>query len=177
MKSIIPIIIAALWASNSVSAQTKTISMSEVEARTENSIYKYFEKGSQDGYTGYLTASYPNGNLITKQNFVDGVGEGTWYNYYENGNVREEGTYENNLVQGPHKTYYENGNIESEGTYTDWRIRVGTWKYYNNQGQLVEEIDYGTEGDFRDVESYYKNGDISKSFYQKQLDKVKEFKQ
>lgn len=143
------------------------VSMGETEGKIVNGVYKYYKKGEDKPFTGILYATYPSGKILSRQEFVDGVGQGTWINYYENGNFKEVGTYEQNKVEGAIKKYYENGQLKSEGTYREWRIRVGEWKYYSTKGELTKTVNHGKKGDFRDVESYYKNGDISKSFYDK----------
>lgn len=143
------------------------ISMGETEGKVVDGVYRYYKKGEKKPFTGILYATYPSGNMLSRQEFVNGIGQGTWINYYENGNFKEVGTYEQNRVEGAIKKYYENGQLKSEGTYREWRIRVGEWKYYNEKGELTKTINHGKKGDFRDVEYYYKNGDISKSFYEK----------
>jgi len=145
------------------------LSMAEVEGQYIEGVYRYIQKGEKEPYTGYLYAKYDNGNFNSYQYFVEGIGQGTWYNYYENGNVKEEGTYKDNRVEGAIKKYYTNGKLKSEGTYREWRIRIGVWKYYNESGELLKTEDYGQKGDYRDVEEYYKNGEISDAFYQKLL--------
>jgi len=139
--------------------------MSEVEGRRSNGMYRYYAKGSSEPFTGILTANYDSGELFTRQEYVDGVGEGFWINYYKNGQVKEIGTNVQDQTIGPIKKYYEDGVLASEGTYKYWRIKVGVWKYYNNKGELSRTEDYKDKGSLEDVIAYYKRGDISTSWY------------
>ncbi len=141
-------------------------SMSEVTGQRSDGMNRYFENGISQPFEGILYATYDNGNFKSWQEFQKGIGEGHWINFYENGNMSEWGTYEQSKVQGPIRKYYESGVLKSEGIYRDWRVRIGVWKYYNRDGELVKTEDYGTLGDFRDVEAYYQSGQISERWYQ-----------
>ena len=61
---------------------------------------------------------YYNGQLETKENYIDGLEDGLW------------------------KTYYENGQLKDIGNYIKGR-EVGIWKYYYDNGQLDHEEDNG----------------------------------
>ncbi len=159
-----------------LSAQTTKLSMDEVEGRQEVSmddvtgkstdgVYRYYAKGATKPFTGILYANHPNGEVNSWQQFVDGIGEGEWINYYDNGNYREIGNYDQNKVTGPIKKYYRNGVLQAAGNYKDWRIRIGEWKYYDEQGNLVKTEDYGTKGSIMEVQEYYDRGDIPFSWY------------
>ncbi|MDX1463095.1 MAG: hypothetical protein R3359_08565 [Marinirhabdus sp.] len=103
----------------------------------------YYEKGSDTPYSGILYGKFSNGKYLSIQEYKDGVGNGTWVNYYENGNLKEVGTYRNNLVEGPIKQYREDGSLKAEGTYKHWRKKVGVWRYYDSKGNLTRQSEYG----------------------------------
>ncbi len=148
-------------------AAIREFSMSEVTANSSDGTYRYYKEGEAEPFTGVLYAQWENGNFKSRQEFIDGVGEGKWINYWPNGNLKEVGTYQQNIVEGPIKKYYESGKLKASGNYKDWRIRIGEWKYYKESGELTLTENYGTKGDFRDVEEYYKSGQISKEQYLK----------
>jgi len=148
---------------------SRELSMNETTAKTIDGVYRYYAKGESKPFTGILYAKYPNGQFISRQEYVDGVGQGFLINYYENGNLKEVGNYEQNRVEGAIKKYYENGNLKAEGTYRDWRIRVGEWKYYNEKGEFIKTVNHGKKGDYRDVKAFYESGNISKKYYEKLL--------
>jgi antitoxin component YwqK of YwqJK toxin-antitoxin module len=143
----------------------KEAAMSEVTGKTSAGVYRYYMKGESEPFTGVLYARHDNGNYASWQEYVDGVGQGTWINYYRNGNYKEVGTYRQNRVEGPIKKYYEDGTLKAEGTYKDWRVRVGKWKYYDEKGQLTKIEDYGKKGSLQDVNAYYERGEISYAWY------------
>ena len=148
-------------------AAERELTMGQVSGSSADGTYRYYKPGEQQPFTGVLYARYDNGNYKSRQEFVAGVGQGTWINYWENGNLKEAGTYNQNRVEGPIKKYYPSGVLMAEGTYKEWRVRVGIWKYYNEEGKFLKTENYGQKGDLRDVEELYKKGDISKSWYRK----------
>ncbi len=161
----------AISVSQEISAQATTVSaereitMSATTANSSSGAYRYYKEGETEPFTGILFARYANGNYKSRQEFVDGIGQGTWINYWPNGNLKEAGSYNQNKVEGPISKYYENGQLKAKGNYKDWRIRIGEWEYYDESGQLILTEDYGSKGDFRDVLAYYKSGQISEERY------------
>lgn len=145
------------------------VSMADTYQERKDGAYRYFKKGEEKPYDGVLFGKYANGNYLSVQEFKNGLGEGTWINYYENGNLKEVGTYQKNKVAGPIQKFYPSGKLQAKGTYREWRIRVGEWIYYDEKGNEIKRENYGKKGDFRDVEDYYKRGDISKSWYEQIL--------
>lgn len=145
----------------------KELPMSQVNGKSSEGTYRYYEKGEKEPFTGVLYAKYDNGNYSSWQEYVDGVGEGMWINYYQNGQYKEIGTYVRNQVEGPIKKFYSNGQLKAEGVYKDWRIRVGKWSFYDKSGVLKTTRDYGTKGSIEEVESYYERGEISYAWYSK----------
>ncbi|ADR22275.1 hypothetical protein MATR_00840 [Marivirga tractuosa] len=148
----------------------ESLSMNEVTANSSDGTYRYYAKGAREPFTGILFSKFPNGQYDSYQQFVDGVGQGQWVNFYENGNYKEIGNYEQNKVTGPIKKFHENGELAEEGIYKDWRIRIGKWKFYNPEGKLIDSVDYGEKGSIVEVQEYYDKGDISFSWYRSILD-------
>jgi len=141
------------------------ISMDDITGKNTDGIYRYYEKGATKPFTGILFSNHPNGQINSWQNFIDGIGEGEWINYYDNGNYKEVGNYEQNKVAGSIKKYYQNGKLKAEGTYKDWRIRIGEWKYYDESGNLSRTENYGEKGSIEEVKAYYGRGEIPYSWY------------
>ena len=120
------------------------ISMSETYEKPYKVGSVYFQKGSSEPFTGILFGKYDNGRYLTMQEYVDGIGNGKWVNYYQDGSLKEIGTYVNNLVEGPISKFYPNGTLKAKGTYKHWKIKVGKWFYYDETGKLSKTIDYST---------------------------------
>ena len=173
MTTLIKILLCIGFASSLQAQQTsisaeEEISMSQANASSKDGTYRYYKNGESKGFTGILYTKYNNGNYLTRQEYKDGLGEGTWINYWPNGNLKEVGAYQKNKVEGPITKYNQNGDMIAKGHYKDWRIRVRHWKYYDDDGNLIKTENYGSQGDFRDVEDFYQKGEISEYRY-KQL--------
>ena len=149
----------------------REISMAEVDANSTSGTYRYYAKGESEPFTGILFGRHDNGQLASWQEYVNGVGQGKWINYYENGNKKEEGNYNQNRVEGPIKKFYEDGSLMAQGTYKDWRVKVGKWTYYKPDGSLETVKDYGQKGSIEEVQQYYDRGEISYSWYSSILKK------
>lgn len=149
----------------------RAVSMNNANGKTTEGIYRYYVKGEDKPFSGILFAQYPNGNVLSRQEFVQGVGQGRWINYYENGNLKEVGHYEQNLVQGAITKYYPDGQIKAKGTYKDWRIKIGVWEYYDQKGNLKNTKNYGEQGSIEEVQEYYNRGEISSTWYNSILTK------
>ena len=119
---------------------------SEPMSNTYQKPYKlgsiYYKKGTKVPFTGTLYGRYSNGNLMTTQEYVNGIGNGKWVDYDPLGNKVCEGTYKNNKVEGPVTFFYENGSIKSKGFYLHWKRPIGIWKYYDKKGKLVHKMTY-----------------------------------
>ena len=145
--------------------QRQEISMDDIFGKRVDGVYRYYENGATEPFTGILFSNHPNGQIHSWQHFVDGIGEGEWINYYDNGHFREIGNYNQNRVEGPIKKYHRNGELEAAGTYKEWRIRIGEWKYYDESGKLTRTENYREKGSIEEVKAYYNRGDIGYSWY------------
>uniref|UniRef100_UPI00404986BD toxin-antitoxin system YwqK family antitoxin n=1 Tax=Flavobacterium sp. TaxID=239 RepID=UPI00404986BD len=121
----------------------KMIPMSAtVQKKDKLSNYLYYERGSNEPYTGILYGKYGNGNFLTMQEYKDGLGNGYWIDFDPEGNMECKGTYINNKVEGPVTFYYEDGSIKSKGQYLHWKKPTGKWIYYDKKGNVVHEMYY-----------------------------------
>lgn len=149
--------------------QRQERSMSEVSGKMDRGGYRYYAAGASTPFSGVLYSKHSNGQISSWQEYEDGIGQGTWINYYENGNFKEIGHYEQNRVEGEIRKFHPNGELKAKGTYKDWRIKIGLWEYYDNAGRLVKTADYGERGNIEEVQEYYRRGEISYSWYAKIL--------
>ena len=120
---------------------TEMYAMAETEVKYTNG-QKYYLKGSNKPYTGFLYAKYDNGELMSVQQFKNGVGNGVWINYDPDGIKECQGTYVDNRLEGPVTFFYEVGSIKSIGQYREWKRPIGLWKYYDRKGNVVSSITY-----------------------------------
>ena len=75
-----------------------------------------------------LESYYPNGQINSEENYIDGKKDGKWTWYYENGQIQIEGNYIDGKRDGKWTWYYENGQIQIEVNYID--------------GEPIETIEY-----------------------------------
>ena len=112
---------------------------------------------------GHWKYFYPNGILMSEENYTNGALHGEQFVYYPNGKVTkfsqyklglldgisskysskgiliEEITYKNNKPNGLAKYFELNGNLKETGFYKDGK-REGKWEYYLD-GEIASEKD------------------------------------
>ncbi|RZS99466.1 toxin-antitoxin system YwqK family antitoxin [Aquimarina brevivitae] len=103
---------------------------------------QYFENGKKKPYTGILYGKYDNGQLMTLQEYTDGIGNGTWVQFNPDGTKQEQGTYKENRVEGPVTQYWEDGSVKAKGYYRHWKQPIGKWTYYDRKGNIVHTMTY-----------------------------------
>ena len=104
--------------------------------------YQYFQNGSDQPYTGVLYGKYDNGQIMTLQEYTDGIGNGIWIQFNPDGTKDEQGTYVENRVEGPVIRYWEDGSIKAKGQYRHWKQPIGKWIYYDREGNVVHTMTY-----------------------------------
>lgn len=122
--------------------QQRMVSMNETIEKPYKVGSIYYKSGESAPFTGVLFGKYSNGQYLSIQEYKNGIGNGTWINYYEDGTTKEIGTYVDNRVEGPIEMFYPNGVLKARGTYAHWRKKVSKWSYYDVNGILVEEVTY-----------------------------------
>lgn len=113
---------------------------------------------------------YPDGTIMSEENYVNGKLEGVQIIYYQDGKVTEFATYKNGLLDGVISKYSSkgilieevvykkgllnglakyfelNGNLKETGSYRNG-LRVGQWEYYMD-GEVATEKDLKEENKF-----------------------------
>ena len=103
---------------------------------------RYYLRGADTAFTGILYGRYDNGELMTIQEYEDGLGNGSWVQFNPDGTKSEQGTYRSNRVEGPVVRYYEDGSVKARGQYLHWKRPIGDWTYYDRQGRVVHTQRY-----------------------------------
>lgn len=122
--------------------QTPMITMAQTTTLPYKLGNRYYERGSDKPFTGILYGRYANGQLLTMQEYVDGIGNGTWVDFDPQGRKERQGTYVNNRVEGPVTLYYESGAIKAKGQYRHWKQPIGEWIYYDEKGNVAHKMTY-----------------------------------
>ena len=144
---LLPLLLLPLSACSQPAAMPDTtdqrmLPMSATTQRLADEGYRYYEAGSREPYTGILYGKYENGEFLSVQEYVDGIGNGFWIDFDPMGRMECKGTYINNRVEGPVTFYYESGAIKARGQYRHWKRKIGKWTYYNEAGEVVHTMTY-----------------------------------
>ncbi|ARV08509.1 hypothetical protein BTO05_02185 [Winogradskyella sp. PC-19] len=125
MKTLLSFSLVMLFMSSGLSQEQKLVSMSNTYQKAYKLGSKYYKTGSDKPFTGVLYGKYDNGNYMTMQEYVDGVGNGKWIDFDPYGRKVCEGTYKDNKVEGPVTFFYEDGSVKSKGQYLHWKRPIG----------------------------------------------------
>lgn len=91
------------------------------------------------------THYYRNGQKYMEGRYENGLRDSTWTAWLDDGRLWSKGDYQNGKEEGAKIVFHDNGVLFYEGWYTAGK-RTGEWRFYDNSGQLIQTIDYGTEG-------------------------------
>ena len=125
-----------------------------------------------------------NGNLSASCNYVYGERTGDYLDYYEDGTLREKTPYDRGSINGLQEVYHENGKLSHTREYKNGK-RHGKMTFYSEDGE-IEHFRYYHQGTViaysylntdgvevkripisdqtAKIESYFKNGKISRSY-------------
>ncbi|WP_218598749.1 toxin-antitoxin system YwqK family antitoxin [Polaribacter sp. NJDZ03] len=84
---------------------------------------------------------YPDGIIMSEENYKKGKLHGAQIIYYQDGQVTEFSNYKNGLLDGVKTTYASNGVLIEELTYKNGEL-TGLAKYFELDGKLLETGNY-----------------------------------
>ena len=112
------------------------------EIINENNLFKreglFFNKFTNELFTGSVEFKYKNGKIRSRGSFKMGKEEGYWEDYNEDGSFFSKGNYINGKPHGNFKFYHENGILEEEGDFI-FGIKTGNWNTYWDNVNLKKE--------------------------------------
>ncbi len=76
-----------------------------------------------------------------RDNFLYGVYDGIYKEYYETGILKEKITFVNGTYEGLYSEYYPNGKIYFKCYYKDLKLD-GLYEEYSNSGALIKFYNY-----------------------------------
>lgn len=79
---------------------------------------------------------FENGQLQSRQPFLNGFMAGTAQEYFPSGKLHKETTYVRNVLLGPFRELREDGTLVVSGQYRNGK-QSGVWTYYQEDGQTV----------------------------------------
>ena len=85
-----------------------------------------FHVANKEVFKGFVTYFYPEGSILKKEKYKDGLLDGPYKEYYPTGEVKVEGVYGEGFKQRAWKIYYKTGKIKTKGKYRNDE-KVGEW--------------------------------------------------
>lgn len=106
---------------------------------------------------------WPNGNLQSEIEFINGRASGSFQTYYENGQAEEKGTWKGRFYTQSFTRWHPNGNLAQEKTFNGSGRTDSVVKYYHTNEQI--ELEYNTTNGVENGTAirYYPNGDVKET--------------
>jgi len=109
-------------------------------AFTKNSLIAE-ETFSLDLREGLTVKYYSDSTVAEKINYVRDVKQGEWIKYYPNGSILLKSQYNNGLIEGKFESWFDSGKPEFTGQYKN-DARDGLWIIYNEDGSVKYRLNY-----------------------------------
>lgn len=97
-------------------------------------------KAETYGPTGRLVGErltyFENGQVQSRQPYLNGFMAGVGQEFYSSGKVRKETTYVRSVLLGPFREFREDGTVAVSGQYRNSR-QSGIWTYYKEDGTTM----------------------------------------
>ncbi|MFO8235439.1 MAG: hypothetical protein R6U04_08560 [Bacteroidales bacterium] len=84
---------------------------------------------------------YPEGDTAQIMPYKKGKKNGPFTDYFRNGNIQMQGRYINDTLDGELTLYHSNGNKKIEGKY-EQNFKEGDWIYYEEDGDTSQILNY-----------------------------------
>jgi len=96
--------------------------------------------------------------------YIDGLKNGKWIQFYSTGKVKAEGVYKDGNFDGRVKWFFTSGKVEIDGYYKH-AVKNGYWKYYDQDDELKRKV-------------YYRNGHVIEGdVLERHLDRIRKAKE
>ncbi|WP_046242759.1 toxin-antitoxin system YwqK family antitoxin [Hymenobacter terrenus] len=93
--------------------------------------------GPSGRLVGERLTYFENGQVQSRQPYLNGFMAGIGQEYFPSGKVRKETTYVRSMLQGPFRELREDGTLAVNGLYRNSK-QSGVWTYYKEDGQTVD---------------------------------------
>ena len=100
---------------------------------------------------------FPDGKLMSEEQYVDGQLDGTRTAYYPDGKKELVETYRAGQFEGDYMTYDSLGNLRLRGVYTDG-VMQGQWTRYFPDGGVREVVTFADNRENGPFREWYANG-------------------
>lgn len=119
-----------------------------INCNSDIEVVEFYDSGSVKIEKAYyyhnkydLINYFENGQLKSKETFINEMIIGERTTYFKNGNVKSKYNYENGKLSGTQTSFYINEKPKSIENYESG-LQNGNQEYYNKQGQLIKTCKY-----------------------------------
>ncbi len=132
-----------------------------------NGIYtQYYETGEkfsestyqQDTLNGYYRSFFRDGIMQSQGWYADGEEQGEWRHYYPNGTLKAKNFFHKGEFHDLQEFYGVEGELISTLSYNHGDVK--TEKFYDPEGELFEELDRDTTGEYT-LQLHHFDGSLS----------------
>ena len=110
-----------------------------VSYRCDGKILKTNTKITNNDFAdGEILWKRENGTTFLRESYKSSKLNGIWIYYNEKGNIITEQNFVDGVKTGRFKQCYENGIVFQEGFFSEQSQRDGTWKEYDTNGKLIK---------------------------------------
>ena len=132
------LIFLLLFSFSKISAEVLT-SWSDLERRGTT----YFNKSTDEPFTGTLKNFHSNGQIALIDNFKNGKQHGEYFSYHPNGKPLLKGIFKNGKQHGVWSEFHEDGSLYWNLKYINGKTEDGIFKMFYPDGSLESEVTYG----------------------------------
>ena len=91
---------------------------------------KAYAVNSEKPFSGVIVSG--GTKELTKQEYLNGIKQGSYLRYHANGQLAEEGAYDNGYEVGKHFEYFQNGKIQSLREFDEIGNPISIYRYFMN---------------------------------------------
>lgn len=88
----------------------------------------FYRNKKKNGNWKYYNSE--TGNIVSEENYANGIKDGVWIIYYPSGNIVSEVNWQNGLRNGAWKEYFDNGQLKLSATFIDGKMAGSYHTYY-----------------------------------------------
>jgi len=103
---------------------------------------RYYEKETNEPFTGVLKNFFPSGKLSVLDNFKDGKQHGEYISYHQNGKILMKGKFKEGKQHGEWSEYHKNGELYWKLKYIDGKSADGLFQMFYPNGKLESEVTF-----------------------------------
>ena len=97
-----------------------------------------YKNGLKDGSSFIL---YPSGKIMEEKSYKNGLEDGKFKQFFEAGKIKSEGNYKAGFFDGKYSVYFPDGKLNIVGNYAH-AVKHGAWTYFDESGKIIHQLEY-----------------------------------